>query len=244
MLPSPLPSSRCRTVVLFPNVFLPLHIFEPRYRQMVTDALAGDRMIGMVLLQPGYEADYEGRRRSTPSAAPALITHVERLADGRFNIVLRGLERFRIVGEEPPTSTVLYRRALVEPLAERRPPRAMACASERQKLEALLARSERHARRARTAATMPDDELINALAQYLELEPIEKQALLERDGLARALPVAGGAARDEGADGRRPRRGGAPALRAALGLARPRRWPKHAGASAPGRRVVSASSNR
>ena len=44
-------------VVLFPNVFLPLHIFEPRYRTMVADALAGDRIIGMVLLRPGYEAD-------------------------------------------------------------------------------------------------------------------------------------------------------------------------------------------
>ena len=48
-------------VVLFPNVFLPLHIFEPRYREMVADALASDRMIGMVLLRPGWERDYEGR---------------------------------------------------------------------------------------------------------------------------------------------------------------------------------------
>ena len=48
-------------VVLFPNVFLPLHIFEPRYREMVGDALAGDRMIGMTLLKPGWEHEYEGR---------------------------------------------------------------------------------------------------------------------------------------------------------------------------------------
>ena len=60
------------TVVLFPNVFLPLHIFEPRYRQMVADALAGDRMIGMVLLQPGLRGRLRGpRRRSTTPAAPA-----------------------------------------------------------------------------------------------------------------------------------------------------------------------------
>ena len=46
-------------VVLFPNVFLPLHIFEPRYREMVADALASDRMIGMVLLRPGWQRDYD-----------------------------------------------------------------------------------------------------------------------------------------------------------------------------------------
>ena len=50
-----------------------------------------------------------------------LVTHVERLTDGRFNIVLRGLKRFRIVGEESPSSTVLYRRALIMPLAEAEP---------------------------------------------------------------------------------------------------------------------------
>src|SRR3954464_1564507 len=49
-------------VVLFPNVFLPLHIFEPRYREMVADALKNDRMIGMVLLQSGGDRDYEGGR--------------------------------------------------------------------------------------------------------------------------------------------------------------------------------------
>ena len=58
-------------VVLFPNVFLPLHIFEPRYREMVADALASDRMIGMVLLRPGWEHDYEGRPPVYPDRAAA-----------------------------------------------------------------------------------------------------------------------------------------------------------------------------
>src|ERR1700726_4047692 len=49
-------------VVLFPNVFLPLHIFEPRYRDMVADALASDRMIGMVLLRPGWDRALPSRR--------------------------------------------------------------------------------------------------------------------------------------------------------------------------------------
>ena len=61
MLPPTIPIFPLPNVVLFPNVFLPLHIFEPRYRAMVADALKGDRMIGMVLLRPGWEGDYEGR---------------------------------------------------------------------------------------------------------------------------------------------------------------------------------------
>src|SRR5438067_12010308 len=103
-------------VVLFPNVFLPLHIFEPRYRQMVADALDTDRMIGMVLLRPGWDRDYEGNPPVYPIGCSGVITHVERQADGCYNIVLRGVERFRIVEEDRSRS---YRRAIVtaEPAA-------------------------------------------------------------------------------------------------------------------------------
>src|SRR5262245_7373918 len=102
-------------VVLFPNVFLPLHIFEPRYRQMTADAVASDRVIGMVLLKPGWDRDYEGRPAIYRVGCSGVITHVERLADGRFNIVLRGLDRFRIVEENIERA---YRRAIVETLAD------------------------------------------------------------------------------------------------------------------------------
>jgi Lon protease-like protein len=113
-----------------------------------------------------------------------LITHVERLSDGRFNIVLRGLERFRIVSEESPSPTILYRRAQIAPLLEpTSPDRAELLKAERQRLESLLSPLFSGTLAARALPQqMPDDELINALAQYLELEPIEKQALLERDG--------------------------------------------------------------
>src|SRR5215831_19150370 len=102
-------------VVLFPNVFLPLHIFEPRYREMTAEALAADRLIGMVLLRPGWEREYEGRPAVYPIGCSGVITHVERLSDGRYNIVLRGLERFRILEEDNGRA---YRRAIVEPLAD------------------------------------------------------------------------------------------------------------------------------
>ena len=71
ILPPTIPIFPLPNVVLFPNVFLPLHIFESRYRAMVSDALAGDRIIGMVLLQPGSRPTTRGGRRCTRSAAPA-----------------------------------------------------------------------------------------------------------------------------------------------------------------------------
>src|SRR6476469_6232208 len=104
MLPPTIPIFPLPNVVLFPNVFLPLHIFETRYRQMVDDALKGDRIIGMVLLRPGWEGKYEGRPAVYPIGCAGVITHAERLADGRFNIVLRGMEKFRIVGEDTSRS--------------------------------------------------------------------------------------------------------------------------------------------
>src|SRR5574341_719860 len=96
MVPSTIPLFPLPNVVLFPNVFLPLHIFEPRYRQMVHQALAGDRLIGMVLLKPGYEGDYEATPAVYKVGCAGTITHVERLADGRFNIVLKGVSKFRV----------------------------------------------------------------------------------------------------------------------------------------------------
>jgi uncharacterized protein len=170
-------------VVLFPNVFLPLHIFEPRYREMVSDAIAGDRMIGMVLLRPGWEHDYDGRPSVYPIGSSGVITHFERLADGRYNIILRGLERFRILEEDASRS---YRRAIVERVADERivTEDRPVIRRLRSKLEALLAPAVAKAGAdVINASAMADEDLINALAQYLDLEPLEKQALLERNCL-------------------------------------------------------------
>src|SRR5262245_19153882 len=168
-------------VVLFPNVFLPLHIFEPRYREMVADALSGDHMIGMVLLRPGWEGDYEGRPPVYPIGCAGVITHAERLPDGRFNIVLRGIQKFRILQEE---ERQLYRLAQVEPVPE---PAAetfrVEMRDERRRLEALLVPQPEAHTDPKVPSSMADEDLVNALAQYLEFEPVEKQALLERDGL-------------------------------------------------------------
>src|SRR5690349_14195750 len=137
MLPTTIPIFPLPNVVLFPNVFLPLHIFEPRYREMVHDALDGDRLIGMSLLQPGFEANYEGRPAVYAIGCAGVITHSERLSDGRYNIVLRGLERFRIESEDTTRS---YRLAHVTGLSESlSASERTQLTQQRQRLEAVLA---------------------------------------------------------------------------------------------------------
>jgi len=170
-------------VVLFPNVFLPLHIFEPRYRQMIAESLAGDRIIGMVLLRPGYESDYDGAPPIYATGCSGLITHAEKLEDGRYNLVLRGLEKFVIASEEMPAVGRLYRSAIINPINE-----IVAAGErdqlrqERKKLQSLLTPLFSGSLEGRLPEAMPDEDLINALAQYLEFDPMEKLALLERQG--------------------------------------------------------------
>jgi Lon protease-like protein len=187
MLPPTIPLFPLPNAVLFPNVFLPLHIFEPRYRQMVAEALEGDRIIGMTLLRPGWEADYEGRPPIYPIGCAGLITFAERHKDGRYNIVLRGLEKFRVI-EEESNSTRSYRMARVDSIFDSTEAKTdaerAAMRTARRRLEALLVpQPEGRGAEPKVPPTMPDEDLVNALAQYLELEPVEKQALLERETL-------------------------------------------------------------
>ncbi len=106
-------------LVLFPSVIQPLHIFEPRYRQMTADALAGDRLIALVLPRPGWEDDYQGRPSLHEVACLGKVIGDQRLEDGRYNLLLRGLRRVRLI-EELETGK-LYRTARVELLEEEEP---------------------------------------------------------------------------------------------------------------------------
>jgi uncharacterized protein len=182
MLPPIIPIFPLPNVVLFPNVFLPLHIFEPRYRDMVGDALRGDRIIGMVLLRPGHELEYEGRPPIYPVGCAGVVTHADRLPDGRYNIVLRGLEKFRVTSEDDSrTYRLAHAETLIETIdeQERRHIR-----TQRKRLELLLASTEESGIDRRLPDSIPDEDLVNVLAQYLQFEPVEKQALLERSGLS------------------------------------------------------------
>ncbi len=101
-------------LVFFPHVMQPLHIFEPRYRQMTADALAGDRLIALVLPKPGWEKDYVAAPALHPVACLGRIIAEQELDDGRFNILLRGVARIRI--DRELVSKKLYRSARTEVL--------------------------------------------------------------------------------------------------------------------------------
>ncbi|HSL23522.1 MAG TPA: LON peptidase substrate-binding domain-containing protein [Vicinamibacterales bacterium] len=182
MLPPVIPIFPLPTAVLFPNVLLPLHIFEPRYRQMLADALAGDRVIGMALLRAGWEDRYEGNPPVYAVGCAGVITHVEPLPDGRSNIVLRGLSKFRIQEEDGRKP---YRLATVEPIEESvsRSDRERLFAIRSRVEEVVLAAGPKGRRERQFPPDIPDEDLINALSQYLELEPLERQALLECPGV-------------------------------------------------------------
>ncbi len=122
-------------VVLFPHTTLPLHVFEPRYRQMVHDSLAGDKRLAMALLKPGWEKNYYGRPPVHPIAGAGEIVQHEQLPDGRFNILVRGTMRVGIMAELPPDKP--YRVVRARPLADRyadETPAALASRIERLKV--------------------------------------------------------------------------------------------------------------
>jgi Lon protease-like protein len=99
-------------LVLYPHVMQPLHVFEERYREMVEDALAGDKLIAMAVLEPGWEHDYDSRPPIAKYACLGKIVAHHRLEDGRYNLLLLGVQRVRIVHELNPLRS--FRQASVE----------------------------------------------------------------------------------------------------------------------------------
>jgi len=167
--------------ILFPGAQLPLHIFEPRYRAMIADALAGDRLIGMV--QP--------RDQSEPPllfevGCLGRIVGADPLDDGRYNVVLEGLGRFRIAREAEVDT--LYRQVDVDrsPFDDGQEPEPLGLAHR--------AELEQEARRYADALgysvdwsavhRLDDEMLVNGIAQIAPLDVGSKQALLEADDIA------------------------------------------------------------
>jgi Lon protease-like protein len=99
-------------LVLYPHVMQPLHIFEERYREMLEDALATDKLIAMAVLKPGWEADYDSRPPICDCACLGKVVAHNQLEDGRSNVLLLGVERVRIVEEKQPLRS--FRQANVE----------------------------------------------------------------------------------------------------------------------------------
>jgi Lon protease-like protein len=178
-LPRLLPLFPLPNVVLFPSVPLPLHVFEPRYRKMVEDALETHRTIGMALLSPGYEADYLGRPPIYPIGCAGLIQRHERLADGRYNILLQGRRRFRVLEEHEGEP---YRLASIEALDDPRGD-AWSLDATRGELVAALGRLVGESPFVAVDSDAPVELVVNGLAQGLDLPPVERQSLLECDTL-------------------------------------------------------------
>lgn len=121
-------------VVLFPGTSLPLHVFEPRYRAMTRDVLAGRRLMAVALLKPGFEMDYPGRPPVHGVCGVGRLTREVAYPDGRFDIVLEGLGRVCIIEELPPEQP--YRVVRARRLRDR-PSDVAVAAAWQQKLAAL-----------------------------------------------------------------------------------------------------------
>ncbi len=182
-IPSRIPVFPLPNVVLFPKTYLPLHIFEPRYRAMVSDAVTSGQCIGMALLKDGWETDYYGHPPVFPIGCVGRLANVQTLADGRSNILLQGLERFAIEREwydkayREATIAVTIRgtETSLDPMVRRR----------------LFAMLESYLQSRNDVPTwqelfreeVSDEIIVNTLSTYLECTPLEKQFLLEADSL-------------------------------------------------------------
>jgi Lon protease-like protein len=170
-------------LVFFPQVIQPLHIFEPRYRQLTADALGGDKLIAMALLKPGWESDYDGTPPTHPIACLGRVVAEQSLADGRYNLLLRGLSRIRIGADietglpyrtarakllsDGPLPEVDVAMALRKELSERVLPRFAATDEARGQLRDLF------------QGELPLGPLCDVLSFALPLGSEEKQELLE-----------------------------------------------------------------
>ncbi|MFL5330421.1 MAG: LON peptidase substrate-binding domain-containing protein [Gemmataceae bacterium] len=171
-------------LVLFPNVVQPLHIFEPRYRQMTADALKGDRLLAIVLLQPGWEDLYNGRPPIHSVACLGRVIADQLMPDGRYNLLLRGMQRIKIRREVD--SEKLYRMARAE-LIEDIVPSDLDAKKLRKRLESFVVPRFR----AKGAAVeqmadlfhgeLPLGSLCDVLSFALPFPPQSKQELLEQN---------------------------------------------------------------
>ena len=179
-LPPVIPIFPLEVTMLFPGVSRPLYIFEPRYRAMIADALKGERIIGMTTLKPGYESDYAGRPPIFDIGCAGVITDVEELSGGRYNIVLQGIVKFRVTGEDQSRP---YRLASVDAIPEMLTNEEKAALrKERERLEVLVTKGGD----AKVPPEMQDEDLVNMVAQYLQMDRARRQELLEMNVLLRS----------------------------------------------------------
>ena len=183
-IPKVIPLFPLPNLVFFPRTYVPLHIFEPRYREMVQAAAASHRMVGMVLLKEGWEADYEGAPAIFAMGCVGRMMNVQRLSDGRSNILLQGLRRFEIQHEVGAES---YRQGRIVLKDLFQPDAALPTEIRREIVKVVAGfignREDGVALSAMLKQQIHDDVLVQNLSFALDFTPLEKQFLLESDSL-------------------------------------------------------------
>ena len=182
-------------VVLFPGVAVPLHAFEPRYRQLVAHALAGNHEIGMVAVPPAHADQMGGDPPVSQIGCAGSIEQARELPDGRYDVVLHGTRRFRILDEPARPSGQLYRTVRVAALSD--PTAAREITDPLRRTLADLLRALLGASASARLAGRPDSlfhiedpaAFGNAVCQLLDLPVAEKQRLLEADGCVPRLTL-------------------------------------------------------
>ena len=167
-------------VVLLPETLLPLHIFEPRYRAMIADALAGDRVIGMAMMKPGWAAQPECPPIYSVGGAGEIVES-EELSDGRYNIVLQGRFRYRVLRE---ASADPYRTAQIEEVASI----PFAGPDEASRVIRMAQRLFEVVRPEMDLPPLPEEEasperMASEIALRLRYSPAELQTILETDSI-------------------------------------------------------------
>jgi Lon protease-like protein len=187
-LPETIPIFPLEEPTLFPGMTAPLHIYEPRYRALVADALKGNHIIGMTTLRPGYEKDYERSPSIFQVGCAGLIEDVEQLANGEYNITVRAIGKFRVTREEASKPyRIAHVVAIAEPLADADKP---ALHMQRQRIEAIVAASNGKTGVGAVPPGISDEELVNGVAQFADVDEVDRQTLLEQPTvLARATAL-------------------------------------------------------
>jgi hypothetical protein len=185
-----LPLFPLENVVLLPDAAVPLHVFEPRYRQLTAAALAGDRRIGMIAVRPEHAHEMAGDPPLYEVGCAGFVAEHQRLPDGRYHLLLRGTHRFRILHELPRETERLYRIAETEPLTEALGEPARAARARERVIELLGHLAERTLGRGVDGAQLRALELArfaSGVSQSVRLPVREKQALLEAPSVAEQL---------------------------------------------------------
>ncbi len=182
-IPEIIPIFPLPTVVFFPQTFLPLHIFEPRYRDMLTTATQHGKCIGMTLLQDGWEEHYYGNPPICSLGCVGRLVRVHHLEDGRSNIVLEGLHRFTIQ-EEFQNHTFRQAKIALKPidLLEAVDPMIRSTLIT-QAQQYLCSKNAEDLCHMMNNSELTDGVLINSLSSCLDFTSVEKQFLLESNSL-------------------------------------------------------------